>query len=385
MEDSPVSANASQHPNSKDESAVKIIPSKESVTSRSLTISPLAPRALKREIGYGDFCFGRQPMDRLSLWPAYSGYSGISEEEAKFVHPESNNILVPEMEGFQRQASSLVLYKSSANVYRNGSFPFFDLPLDVRRKIFWYLVGPLFKLDDVTKKYNLRLAIQQSDPYMSEYFFKGGLDGYLAGRADSILACGQALKNEYAFHLRQRHRNAQSHPERSSSYVIEATVLRFRQDPKRIDIDWLMIDLVRHLSNVSTQFRYELGSVVWRNIHLESDESHDGSDHTGARGSLLNLLEERPAIHQNIKSIHIKLNCRHQGYYNLAHIAKLCQYPRTNVELTTFQLELLAEKEDLEVLILGRGPLSDLLSIRDLKISSEFKFRAYVDHSEISD
>ncbi|XMA19369.1 hypothetical protein WAI453_012160 [Rhynchosporium graminicola] len=346
----------------------------QSSASSTAITTPSNARNLTRYTGYGDFCFGRKPLSGTPSCPKISGYTIYTDEEAIGLRLESSYHLVSETGEFER----------------TGSFLFLNLPLDVRLQILGLLVAPLFKYNSNTKKHILRLKIENDDPDILASYFDGGLEANLAGIARITLVNGNMLfhgprswhEREIIYKCLERefHRDSQPHPERSYPYRCNAQVEMLRLDPSRIDTDWLMIEHVRQLSNVSTQFRHELGSVIWTSIHLEID----GSDYSATSQSFFAFLKERPAIHRSIKSIHIKLNCIDQGYYNLAHISRWCEYLNGKVELASLSIDLIAERKDLEHLVLGGGPLSHLLSVRNLTVTSEFKLMAYVCETKLT-
>ncbi|CZT11806.1 uncharacterized protein RAG0_15851 [Rhynchosporium agropyri] len=317
----------------------------QSSASSTAITTPSNAGNLTRYTGYGDFCFGRKPLSGIPSCLKISGYTIYTDEEAIGLRLESSYHLVSETGEFER----------------TGSFLFLNLPLDVRLQILGLLVAPLFKYNSNTKKHILRLKIENDDPDILASYFDGGLEANLAGIARITLVNGNMLAGV----------DSQPHPERSYPYRCNAQVEMLRLDPSRIDTDWLMIE----------HFRHELGSVIWTSIHLEID----GSDYSATSQSFFAFLKERPAIHRSIKSIHIKLNCIDQGYYNLAHISRWCEYLNGKVELASLSIDLIAERKDLEHLVLGGGPLSHLLSVRNLTVTSEeFKFMAYVCETKLT-
>ncbi|KAG4439651.1 hypothetical protein IFR05_004848 [Cadophora sp. M221] len=224
-------------------------------TSSSSTTTP-ATTLPTRNTGYGDFCFGRQDMHTLSK-EVIAGPLGLSIRtfytEDEGLRSGSSNILVREVDSFERC----------------GHFPFFDLPLDIRRKIYRELVQPFFELDPDSNQDILNFTLKKQQNIYSAADFENGSEAHVAARTRS-LGTGtdrtSSLRRQYwrnltkfAYKESEQLFNYDSHihPERNYPYKIQTPVRKLQMGPHIVGTDWLMIDLMRHLSNVSSKFRHE--------------------------------------------------------------------------------------------------------------------------------
>ncbi|KAH6690243.1 hypothetical protein BKA61DRAFT_715697 [Leptodontidium sp. MPI-SDFR-AT-0119] len=129
--------------------------------SSSTTTPPTTPPT--RNTGYGGFCFGRQDMYTLSkkvITDPYGRKTRICYTEEEGLRSGSKNVLHQEIDGFERR----------------GYFPFFKLPLDIRRKIYRELVQPFFELDPDSNQYVLNLALMEQRTLYNAIDFQYGLE-----------------------------------------------------------------------------------------------------------------------------------------------------------------------------------------------------------------
>lgn len=81
--------------------------------------------------GYGDFCFGRLIQSKRPLSQGWNA-------------PGSHGAAVPELDNFVRYLPFVGCSGSVIIFAREGTFPFFDLPLEIRHRIFRLLLGPFY-------------------------------------------------------------------------------------------------------------------------------------------------------------------------------------------------------------------------------------------------
>jgi hypothetical protein len=127
-----------------------------------------------------------------------------------------------------------------------------------------------------------------------------------------------------------------------------------------------MIDLVRNLSNVSTQFREELGTVFWASTSISAGFTPGKP--------LFHFFKERPAIHQGVKSLVLEFNF----WDTLPEVGgtalqSLCDYPSSILNLQHLDIDITVYDIDLPNLASGRGRYKDLKALRALKVSKSFE------------
>jgi hypothetical protein len=130
--------------------------------------------------------------------------------------------------------------------------------------------------------------------------------------------------------------------------------------------DWLMIDLVRNLSNVSTQFRQELCAVFWASTSI--------STRFTSGQPLLHFFKERPAVHQSVKSLYLEFDFW-EGLkdFDGAALKALCDYLSSILNLQHLDIDITVYDTDLPRLASGKGRYEDLKALRTLKVSKSFE------------
>jgi hypothetical protein len=148
------------------------------------------------------------------------------------------------------------------------------------------------------------------------------------------------------------------HPHRSRRYNMNCTPIIHTGSPER---DWSMLRLMRDLSNVNRQTRYELGKMFWTRTRLHCEELLDLT--------LVNaFLLDRPAVISGIKELKLRVNAEY-GWDRVdmevySHLAKTLQ-------LDTLKVELYIQEELFRQLALGDvGPL---LLFRCFKVAKKFE------------
>ena len=193
---------------------------------------------------------------------------------------------------------------------RSGLFPFLLLPLEIRYKIFDFVLQPIIEYNTDTNVPYINIKIC-GFTYTPNEFVAGDYDNFCAARAswqaewDEEDRTPQEMTPEerrldiISFERERRIDNwrQKQHPYRTPTYQMSWNDA-FLFEPTRA---YQTIQMVRQLSNVSHQIRNELGDLFWTRVHIDCD---------GVCGldGLLPFLEDRPAVHAGIKSLRLPVH-----------------------------------------------------------------------------
>lgn len=141
--------------------------------------------------------------------------------------------------------------------------------------------------------------------------------------------------------------------------------------------DWSMIKLVRDLSNLSVQFRQEVGNIIWANTKINFP-----IERYGGWSSLepLAFLFERPAMHKGIKSL--QLNIPRGNIYGdeISHFKVTCQYLSTILELTHLRIMINGDISDVKEMTRGSDKYSGIEITRLIKVKKSFEVSYIYQH-----
>ncbi|KAH7364661.1 hypothetical protein BKA65DRAFT_533222 [Rhexocercosporidium sp. MPI-PUGE-AT-0058] len=156
-----------------------------------------------------------------------------------------------------------------------------------------------------------------------------------------------------------------SHPNRTHQYDLAL------YPPKPFQYDyvlpgWRTTDFMRHLSNVSVKFRHELAEVVWANVAIKIDFE------AVLDGSLQAFLTDRPAIHRQIRSIHLSIDMREYPDLNLREAFSV-ESAFMKLEFPTLRIHFVLYECELEDFISGTGLYKDLEVIRHVRVTRSFE------------
>jgi hypothetical protein len=172
--------------------------------------------------------------------------------------------------------------------FRSGPFPFFKLPLEVRERIYKLLLGPFYEYYESIKKSYTTVALERDKRFILELWdnemtFEESLKRFhLSGRG---LSQREMAPEEYRIKEAKYYKRKTSwrhgvtpHPSRTGEY--EPRVYPRREQAAGGDYDenkdWLFIEWIRQTSNVSLQFRKDLGDVFWTRTSIRSADLCDG-------------------------------------------------------------------------------------------------------------
>ncbi|KAH6690253.1 hypothetical protein BKA61DRAFT_684545 [Leptodontidium sp. MPI-SDFR-AT-0119] len=247
----PLSATNISGLNSKEKSNTDSPSITNNTTASTTVTSRYYPMAYNT--GYGDMCFGRI-IERRPSESADSDSLG-------------NNVLFIELDGFTR----------------SGPFPFLKLPLEIRLKIYLYLLGPFHSSDGKSKATHIQIQVER---FCGPFDYKG----HITGTYEDYL---QRLSHVPAFG-----ENISQTPEESGCYTISCDPYLSERSATK---DWSMVQLVRDMSNVSRQIRTEFSVAFWTRVSIICPEEFDFAE-------LPNVLNDRPMACAGIKFLTFDVN-----------------------------------------------------------------------------
>jgi len=155
-----------------------------------------------------------------------------------------------------------------------------------------------------------------------------------------------------------------------------------------------MFDLVRNLSNVSTQFREDLAGVIWARTEIV----YEGYERP--KRLTIAFLQNRPAIHPGVRSLTInmllngidikelpthKLRERIRAV-KVAELTNFFHYAASNLsslEILKLDLRIWCIKEILPSLLSGIDDLQYILAVKDIPVSKAFTINLLLNKSEL--
>jgi hypothetical protein len=226
----------------------------------------------------------------------------------------------------------------SNSLSRYGVFPFFKLPIEVRKMILRELLDPFYHTSlrdphesciEIEVGYEImkegRLALYDRDENDQEWLYEywnielRGRDGksytrriasppierwttedFDKAKASYIYARwadNQRMIPQPSRTLRPRRWNFQQQVQDTMKVSIPMRTVASRK-PRRSTLDWAIIELLRQLSNLSPQFRLGLGEVFWERVHVK----YEAND-LDLEPVLKNFLRSRPVIHFGVKHL----------------------------------------------------------------------------------
>lgn len=170
----------------------------------------------------------------------------------------------------------------------------------------------------------------------------------------------------------------QEHPARSNQYITNTINFTKQQPhPGTPGRDWHMIKLVRDLSNISCQFRQELGEIMWQNTRMDFINGIFS-------GKPMAFLIDRPAIHKGIKSLAFDIGIINDTAEDINTLKQFCRYVAAVLELTHLEIRLQATYTELTAVARGEWPGIEL--VRSLSVTKSFVARCpfYIDNEDLS-
>ncbi|EPE26141.1 hypothetical protein GLAREA_02053 [Glarea lozoyensis ATCC 20868] len=272
--------------------------------------------------GYGDFIFNtrmRRSQTQAQVLPIRH-----SKELGNKVVPSLDNV-------------------KSLNTKRTDAFEFFKLPLEIRKRIYEMLLGPLWVRNDSQDKWRIPLNV--------------------------IRKQGSA-ENRFPF---------SPHPEFNTSYCWDCITSDTWIDPFKTSdtppgeayFNWL-----RRISHTSCSFRQEFAEVFWCRTSLTLESYGHNFLH------LENVLRDRPSISRGIKYLYIAMEYMLEDIEGKVDTDGFIQQLRRLslfLSLEKLMIVLGAPESALDELALGEGKYKVLNGIREFNVSKEFTIWLYID------
>ncbi|KAL2065169.1 hypothetical protein VTL71DRAFT_4310 [Oculimacula yallundae] len=316
-------------------------------SSRTVIISAAAPLTeiarISYNTGHGDFCFGKRDS-----WDYWDSRKAPSEEERTWCLGRlgSGGSEVADLDGFKR----------------SGPFPFFKLPLEIRREVYHLLVGGLLRYNEETAEECITLQFDMEESSEEQ---DNGSDKHLVH--DTVYEENCTVGN------------SMQHPTRSFDYHMTIDVRRHVEPPWCCSgFDWLLLRFIRHLSHVSLTMRQELGDVIWArsSIHWDITDSESWNNFW----FIPKLLVERPAICRGLQSLVVGINAEdfevRTDSYRL--FPKWCDEIDGFLNLKHLHLNFWVGIDYALALVQGADTLSTLSECRRLKVSESFSVSLFV-------
>jgi hypothetical protein len=266
--------------------------------------------------------------------------------------------------------------------FRSGPFRFFKLPLEVRDRIYKLLLGPCYEYHESIEKSYITVKLQRGkriilERWDDELTFEESLKyPHLCG---GDISQREMTPEEYRIKEAEYYKEETSwrhrvtpHPSRTGDY--ELSVYPRREQAARHDYDdnkdWLFIEWIRQASNVSLQFRKELGDVFWTRTSIRSANLCDES----TIWRLPEFLNERPAIHSGVKYLDLWIDCYDYAISLCSErFDSWCEYISITLKLEKLVFFITVEKENVKPLSLGQGMFTCLVSSRKLHVTRSFE------------
>lgn len=162
----------------------------------------------------------------------------------------------------------------------------------------------------------------------------------------------------------KKKRDEMGYPGRKSCYHLSLFPVRMPRSrgPAR---DWLFLEWIRKASHVSTNFRLELGQVLWANVAFSAMKGRESCF------AVINFLKERPLVHKGIKVFSAYLHALELEAYGLKW---WCDYIVRSLDLEKAHLKITNTERDIRRCISGMTSRMDgLKPISTLRVSQSFK------------
>jgi hypothetical protein len=158
-----------------------------------------------------------------------------------------------------------------------------------------------------------------------------------------------------------------AHPHRRHRYTLEASVKLLEPYEKWSNIDYLYLDWLRQMSNISSAFRKGLRDAFLERTALIVDEH--------AELEFLSFLKERLAILSGIKILSFRLECLRGPFLesNIQNFVTACDFISTHLAVEDFLLNITVGVDNLQDLVESWGILKELTAVWNLKITKEFE------------
>ena len=168
------------------------------------------------------------------------------------------------------------------------------------------------------------------------------------------------------------------HPARSGNYVIEASP-KLKLDTREhhwaywtYNDDWLMLKLLRDLSNVSCVFRQEVGRTLWMNasVHFSYDDAGD------SMAIVENFLMDRPFAVAGIKELTIWID---PHLFPDGCFRTMCMTVSKHLKLDSLTIYMEMDEDDLPPEEEVQEAFGNLSALRSITVSKEFRLELELD------
>jgi hypothetical protein len=194
-------------------------------------------------------------------------------------------------------------------MYRSGSFPLLQLLIEIQYKISGFVLQPIYQhyTNTATPYINIRVG---AFFHTFDEDYAGGYDQYCAARVgweaylDEVCRTPEdmdpdEMAQDIARFERAKWRNV--HQPKKQSYRTPTYRMLLDGDSFQPTRACPSIQMIRRLSNVSHDVRNDLAKLFWTRVHIACDY-YDDLD------AIALFLQDRPAVHAGIKSLHLRLS-----------------------------------------------------------------------------
>lgn len=274
-------------------------------------------------------------------------------------------------------------------IIRTGTFPYFELPIEIRQHIMRLLVEPYFIYCKETKKRQMPITLTESRHTGESPRYQGDYETYLKiaqassrrlnfyrydvtsdGVAEKFPLSGFDSPEKFA----RNKLRLQAHPHRTGRYEMQSLVRQQHHAYCHVP-DWGMGHLVRSVSNVNTQFRKELADIIWSRVQLYMPF---GDRHGNSHEILRSFLRDRPGVHAGIKSLVVHIDIDPDSHKGIDEDCLLawCNSVSKYLVLENLSVVIFTSRRCVDEII-ARPPPS-LLMFKELKVTENFQFKPWL-------
>jgi hypothetical protein len=173
-------------------------------------------------------------------------------------------------------------------------------------------------------------------------------------------------KAEYEKEKEARMHKTKAHPARRCGYKVECRPNKEARRHFEDRQDWLFLEWIRQALNVSCLFRYELASVFWTKIQIDTWEED-------SMWEIPTFLADRPVVWTSIKSLSMRLDPHVYMPEDLKRFNSWCVYISRSLILDHIEFHMAFEEDDLKKISSGDKSYDYLATFRKLNVIRSFK------------
>jgi hypothetical protein len=266
------------------------------------------------------------------------------------------------------------------------------LPREIRDHIYRLLVAPLYRTGLTNRESELvHIAIKKHRFHRTknnEASYQRKLEKearhtkrYHPEKFPKILSAQKLAEKKARYYKREAERDHDKapHPTRTQNYSIsrEFDVMKYGNS-LRGEIDWLFLDFVRNLSNVSCGMRKEIMNVVWNRRAITECFDLDALRWDNTDCAQKAFLKDRPSIWAGIKRIKTEID-RYCDFWpksideqKAEAFGQMCDFVSKSLKLESFEFTLQIREDNVAELSKGVGSLAFLKKLRILNVAKNF-------------